>query len=918
MLRSRKGRSAWFSILIIAMFLIFPIVTLGEPPENNTPSENGPPEETSPEENPRSVSPRSITFTNPIPAEDQWVNETNVIYNITISTEGDNIQGSSIMYRYSLDSNSWTDWMDTDVTVNAPSISVEVPVSFIEGDLNRIRWLASNVSDPFTIIESSHLGFKVLVDETAPYFNFPTPAMDDWNSNTQVTSAITVQDGPLSGIDPDSIQYAVSTSGYDGYSEWRNTGIIIDTQGSDLYCTVTNTVIETRENFIRWKGTDNVGNERISTHIRIQVDLTEITYGRFLPQGWIKTKTPVCSIQINDTSGLGNSRVKGNTLFYSVSTTNENGFGAWSAITGYADRKTMTVSIIPVLSEGRLNFIRFMASDVAGNGPTISPVYTIWIDTLNVTYDDEFPPSDEWQIYPDVTCGVIIADDGGSWVSAKTIEYSISTDGYESDEFGPWKSAKLYTNDEEIDVEVDVLLEDGTDNYIKYRAADFSGNGPTESQPFQVKVDSELPLFSSPFPDLNTWHATNVVAAGVTISDIAGSGIDTGSIEYTVSTGGVGKFGDWLPYVNDEKDGPRIICSVNITLEYGSANYIKWRALDVADSGLSESDPYNIKVNTPPVSVITLPTGNLVVNDTIFVLFDGNKSYDDDGDRITYKWISSIDGVLGTFSYFYTTLSYGTHTVMLYVYDGALKSEGVSVSIMVNSFDYDGDGFPDIIDDDDDNDGFFDVYEPKWESRYENGTSKGIPFTLDASEWLDTDGDGIGNNADPDDDNDGWLDEMDQLPLDPWDHIDSDRDGIGDNLDPDDNNDGVLDAEQEGGKSSGGSGDGMDSGNLVYSLIIAVYTAVIVLFIILIMQTKARTKGKRETQDRPDPRGPKTDTVVIYQRGKVIETGRSVLGPGSEGWDGTFGRPQDTAKGGKASFGKRSPPSVRGQIRHLK
>ncbi|MFK7993997.1 MAG: PKD domain-containing protein, partial [Granulosicoccus sp.] len=92
--------------------------------------------------------------------------------------------------------------------------------------------------------------------------------------------------------------------------------------------------------------------------------------------------------------------------------------------------------------------------------------------------------------------------------------------------------------------------------------------------------------------------------------------------------------------------------------------------------------------------------------------------------------------------------------------------------------DTDGDGIPDSLDSDDDNDGFADSEDA---------------FPLNASEWLDSDNDNIGNNADLDDDNDSVADLEDDFPLDATEWLDTDGDGIGNNADPDDDNDGALD-----------------------------------------------------------------------------------------------------------------------------
>ena len=105
--------------------------------------------------------------------------------------------------------------------------------------------------------------------------------------------------------------------------------------------------------------------------------------------------------------------------------------------------------------------------------------------------------------------------------------------------------------------------------------------------------------------------------------------------------------------------------------------------------------------------------------------------------------------------------------------------------------DYDGDGFGSLYDDDDDGDGVPDILEPPYMSLYPDGTSKGIPFSLDPTEWKDTDGDGIGDNSDPDIDGDGVPNELDAFPYDPTEWRDTDGDGIGDNSDPDIDGDGV-------------------------------------------------------------------------------------------------------------------------------
>lgn len=84
--------------------------------------------------------------------------------------------------------------------------------------------------------------------------------------------------------------------------------------------------------------------------------------------------------------------------------------------------------------------------------------------------------------------------------------------------------------------------------------------------------------------------------------------------------------------------------------------------------------------------------------------------------------------------------------------------------------DNDGDGIPDDVDTDDDNDGVLDVNDA---------------FPTDPNESSDTDGDGVGDNADV-------------FPTDPNESADSDGDGIGDNGDIDADNDGIQDVAEAG------------------------------------------------------------------------------------------------------------------------
>merc|ERR1712000_67400 len=111
--------------------------------------------------------------------------------------------------------------------------------------------------------------------------------------------------------------------------------------------------------------------------------------------------------------------------------------------------------------------------------------------------------------------------------------------------------------------------------------------------------------------------------------------------------------------------------------------------------------------------------------------------------------------------------------------------------------DSDGDGWPDALDQDMDNDG------------HDNQSDA---FPLDASEWSDMDGDGIGDKADPDIDGDGISNELEkQVGTDPRNKAsvpdDFDHDGRPDVLDEDMDGDGVANAQDQYPRDSAESRD---------------------------------------------------------------------------------------------------------------
>ena len=304
-----------------------------------------------------------------------------------------------------------------------------------------------------------------------------------------------------------------------------------------------------------------------------------------------------------------------------------------------------------------------------------------------------------------------------------------------------------------------------------------------------------------------SWH-NNDFAITLTASDI-GTGV--AETYYKINDGLTKTVSvDGQPFITTE--------GVNNKLEYWS--------VDVADN---EELPHKILTGikldkTGPAGTITINSDDTYTTSTSVTL----TLTATDLSSGVYQARCSNDGVWDTKPWedFSTTKAWtltsgnGTKTVYYQIKDNAGLVSGTYSDTIILELDSDGDGIPDIIDPDDDNDDVnddedaFPLDPTEWIDTDGDGTGNnadddddndGVPdvndvFPLDATESVDTDGDGVGNNVDTDDDNDGVNDDEDTFPLDPAETVDTDEDGIGNNADTDDDNDGMPDTwETENG-----------------------------------------------------------------------------------------------------------------------
>ena len=238
------------------------------------------------------------------------------------------------------------------------------------------------------------------------------------------------------------------------------------------------------------------------------------------------------------------------------------------------------------------------ARDLPGNARLLENLTVpLPVDGDAPEFERAVPDGEDWHSVSRLMVSVTAADRNTSGADPASLQYSWRTGP--DDEWSPWTREGLEVTGADGTTEglVTLQMAEGGGNRVRWRVRDVVGNGPAVLEQ-DIKVDTQNISFTDPFPDPGDWIRQTTVEAGVTITDLEGSGIDVSTIQYRLSPRNLSQYGDWKDW--DETgfvDGEVISAEVLVQLANSGRNYIQWRAFDIAGNGLTTSPHYRIRVD---------------------------------------------------------------------------------------------------------------------------------------------------------------------------------------------------------------------------------------------------------------------------------------------------------------------------------
>jgi hypothetical protein len=440
-------------------------------------------------------------FTNVVPGPDDWHSSSEVWVSITADdrpTAG--VASSSLEYSYSVNGgSSWSEWTRTglETTGDGPTVDGLVVLQFPDGENNFVRWRVMDlVGNGFGVSE----GMRIKVDTINVTYTEPFPDPGVWQTVLSVEAGVTISDMDGAGIQVSSIQYRLSNHNLSGYGDWIDWDEGSQGDAEVISVSALLTMAETPFNYIQWRARDIAGNGyTTSTHFKVMVDATSVTWADFEPLDGPFDINDI-RVWINVTDSPMGSGVD----LTSVDFRMRNGDQEWNewvnaGMPGTSPWNRIS-QLFEDLPEGE-NRVQFRASDVAGNGPAISEVYLLTVDTEAPVFGPITPGPNEKQDGTQVTVTVTVSD-AVVGLDLTNVMYRFSTTG-EAGLPDEWQTAPpTLMEGGTYQVQIALELARGVENIVQFKANDLLDH-LTESEMAVIWVN-RLPTAAISSPGVDT------------------------------------------------------------------------------------------------------------------------------------------------------------------------------------------------------------------------------------------------------------------------------------------------------------------------------------------------------------------------------------------------------------------------------
>jgi hypothetical protein len=299
---------------------------------------------------------------------DRWVNTTDVLCSVVVSdTNGSGVSGPSIQMRWSTHGVArYGSWVTLDLSGSRQEWTVERLIPLEEGASNLVQWRAEDVAGS-GLTDSDH--YLVRVDTTPPVLNGFSPTTIQTTHEFEVR--IDVSDLGGSGVAVTDVEWRMDGKGWNEMA-YLQAGIATTTVNVDQ---------DGRYN-VTFRAHDGAGNPSLSSSYVVSIDTTPPAFASVDPPSGryiIGTSCRVTVHVVDDIAGVNAS-----SLQYSERRGTGTDWGPWHSVPDTSGAENGVTGLVLLdLDPDHDNWIRFWATDIAGNGPA---------ETVSIHLPVDMPP----------------------------------------------------------------------------------------------------------------------------------------------------------------------------------------------------------------------------------------------------------------------------------------------------------------------------------------------------------------------------------------------------------------------------------------------------------------------------------------------------------------------------------------------